>query len=473
VEYFLIQQVIGNHGFGQAVVPTASDGGALLVGSSFVPDTTLKYSFFIRLNAQGDTVWARAYHAPNQYFQATGGIAIPNGEFIILGRTFVTAVEAFVGGNFTLTKLDNNGNVLWHKEMPGLATHSMYSPHCFCTQDGGFVMAANIFENNVWKPMLVRINQNGDVLWSRAYQTQAGDVALINKAIFLPDGGYAFVGLSSVAAQAGARILVGRTDAQGEPVWVKHLALTSQMQADNYYTAGVDMLRKEGGGFLVLGMALDSTKNELALLQLNDAGEVVSASGYIPASGKVSVAGALGGNAQDIGNILLTLRNFTHALHKTPVGYLLHMTTGTVAQVDQGNGNLISFYRREAAFLSVNTALQPQWLRTFHSIDINNDSLGFPVAHRVIATAATITATGDLYITGGGSQDDISAYQACVLESGPAQCTALLPTNNVAPFLIKANADLRTTCVGTVDMAYSYLRKIGLLRSDAAREKRW
>jgi hypothetical protein len=98
VEYFLIQQVIGNHGFGQAVVPSASDGGALLVGSSFVPDTTLKYSFFIRLNAQGDTVWARAYHAPNQYFQATGGIAIPNGEFIILGRTFVTAVEAFVGG---------------------------------------------------------------------------------------------------------------------------------------------------------------------------------------------------------------------------------------------------------------------------------------------------------------------------------------------------------------------------------------
>lgn len=450
------------NGFGHAVLKTIDDG-SLIIGSKYVPDTTVKFTFLIRLSPQGDTLWSRAYGIPGRYFQGVSGITVPSGEFIVLGTAYDSYAASINGGDATVTKFDANGNLLWHKEIAGLAGFSMYNPHCFCTKDGGFVLGANkVLGPGQLAPCLVRINQSGDITWSKLLENgNAGDINLINKVVHLSDMGFAFVGLTSVAPTAGSRIMFGKTDADGNLLWSKRLALTQAMIDAGYFTAGTDIIEKQDGGFVVLGFSIDSTINELALLDLSANGDLLSARAISPKQTqlglstngwKFTLAGVIGNSPSDILDAILNMNFFDHALYRSSLGgYLIQSSLGRRNPVGIGSTSTID--ARQTAFINLDGTLQPSWMRMFESYSVLSLFGEGQEVYSYVGSAIAKTQNGNYLITGGISTTNAQAYRNCLNNSG-SDCSQYVNQPG-SMFLLRTDADLQNSCLNPLNLEYT------------------
>ena len=87
-----------------------------------------------------------------------------------------------------MIKLDNKGNFLWKKELVIPIARQ------FLDDDGGLICISDIktYNNGIFKTGLFKLNKNGDLLWSREYETQ-GETTLLN-VIKIQSGGYFICG---------------------------------------------------------------------------------------------------------------------------------------------------------------------------------------------------------------------------------------------------------------------------------------
>jgi hypothetical protein len=122
----------------------------------------------------GDTIWTRTCGGSNNdiaySIQLTG-----DGGYIIAGYT-----ESFGAGDadFYLVKLDSEGDALWTRTYGGIYSDKAYSVQT--SDDNGYIIAGytESFGAGDEDFFLVKTNSDGDTLWTRTYGGQVFSYAL-------------------------------------------------------------------------------------------------------------------------------------------------------------------------------------------------------------------------------------------------------------------------------------------------------
>ncbi|MDA0197592.1 MAG: hypothetical protein OT643_02265 [Bacteroidetes bacterium] len=143
---------------------TTADGGLLIAGSYALKPTNTDM-YLLKLNALGDSLWAKTYGGIyTDYLFGLGLCA--DGGYVLAGRN--RSLKPAWGFNAYLGRTDADGNLLWEKSFGSDLDDRFYD--AIETKDGGIVgvgYAANPKYQNALDALLLKTNDTGDSLWAK------------------------------------------------------------------------------------------------------------------------------------------------------------------------------------------------------------------------------------------------------------------------------------------------------------------
>jgi len=242
--------------FGNTVIQT-NDGGYIMAG--YTTDSTSMY--LVKTNAQGNMLWQKLLVAGST--DAYGIIQTADKGFVITGYTngfgeingdaFLIKTDSMANPIFTKTygykgadwgnaiyetndggyvisgaystdstsldidayiiKTDANGDTLWTKTYGGIGND--YGQYIQQTTDGGYVLGGytNSFGNGSYDAFLIKVNANGDTLFTKTFGGTGDDEA--NTVLQTSDGAYILAGQSNSFGKGNYDFYIVKTDANG------------------------------------------------------------------------------------------------------------------------------------------------------------------------------------------------------------------------------------------------------------------
>jgi len=216
----------------------ARTGDILGAGRIGTIDTTDDvYISVRRVNSMGEVVWTRIFD------QGEGTDIMPTNDnnFIVLG----IVRDPFGPNDICLVKMTSSGDTIWKKTY-GMGSGSSEVGYSIThSPDGGYVIAGATSYLGLVKAFLVKINENGDTLWTKTYGAP-GCISRFFSIVTMPDGGYAMVGSIDMAGSIDRDVYLVRVDSIGNMLW-------SRTYGDIDYDAGVSLDRTNDGGFIITG----------------------------------------------------------------------------------------------------------------------------------------------------------------------------------------------------------------------------
>jgi len=238
--------------YGYSVQPVGDQG--FIVAGMCGTKSNLYQGWLLRIDNQGDTLWTNKFGTDTSmnYFRAVR--ALPDKGFLACG----TKDGVYPMQYLWLLRTDSLGQTIWSKTYLGDSWDAGYNV-CLAN-DGNYVMVGTKtgLDN---KSIVLKINPNGDTLWTRNYQT----IPYINRFEAIAptsDGGYILTGYGSVSDSGG--LVVVRINSLGDIIWEKLLA--------SICDDGIDIVQDDDGGFVVAGnMKYDYS----ILIKLNSFGDTL------------------------------------------------------------------------------------------------------------------------------------------------------------------------------------------------------
>ncbi|MBU0507839.1 T9SS type A sorting domain-containing protein [bacterium] len=200
------------------------DGGCILVAERQEwRNNRYTYDFWlIRMSASGDSLWSRSIGGDPQEYPY--GLRRTNdGGYVIVGAMYPH--DGSGNWDMLLTKVSASGDSLWSRRYGGIRTEMGYSVQQ--TAEGGYIIAGNTESFGHGVPgvpdfWMVKTNANGDSLWSRTYGGDYSDECIgVEQTV---DGGYVLAGTTAsfgVATPGYLNFYLVRTNAYGDTLWTK------------------------------------------------------------------------------------------------------------------------------------------------------------------------------------------------------------------------------------------------------------
>jgi len=209
--------------FAAIAVPTSS--GFYVIGTTASATTGWTRLWVIKLDDAGGISWQKVYGG-SEY--ASDAVAAADGGLWVVEQSGTS------GGflSTVLLRLDPAGNVLWQKAYVG-DNNSIFTPTSLSlTIDGGAVIAgyAGTYPSNIYDAWVLKVNGSGDVQWQYTFGGAEDDWA---KAI-VPFGseGYRLVGYTKSYGSNGQDVWVLSLNATGS--LVRQVALGGPGNEDAY-----------------------------------------------------------------------------------------------------------------------------------------------------------------------------------------------------------------------------------------------
>lgn len=238
---------------------------------------------------KGELSWSKTYGGTQDEYM-TGVVKTNDGGFIVLGYTQSNDGDVIKSNSMIdiwLSKYDSSGNLVWSKTIGG--SNNDYGTSIIPTKDGNFVIAGYSASNDGDVPgnlgmhdfYVCKINNNGDILWSKNYGFMSHDHA--HKIIETQDGGFFVGGYADYAGIEGtpgdgnhgeghslkgnkssAKHGVGeyfgiRLDSNGNFKWYRYFGGTQNDRIN-------DIVEANDGGFVLVGYSesvdFDITNNK-------------------------------------------------------------------------------------------------------------------------------------------------------------------------------------------------------------------
>lgn len=187
-----------------------------LPGRILLPAHGVTDAIIAKVDRYGDPEWVKTYGGEN-YESAFNAKQTADGGYFFMGYTASIGQGLY---DFWLVKLDQNGIVIWEKTYGTMQSDiGLYGE---LTSDNGFVLLGSTVpegrsDRDIW---LVKTNASGDIEWSQTY----GD-SLVQSASFLQqtqDGGFIILGENIGTANQTDIILI-KTDGSGALEWQRDL----------------------------------------------------------------------------------------------------------------------------------------------------------------------------------------------------------------------------------------------------------
>jgi hypothetical protein len=167
-------------------------------------------------NLQGNEYWSLLIGDESSFTDARWSLLTSDGGLLLSGYS-----QSFGAGGDGgwLIKLDPDGQIQWQKTYGGNKDDYFYPP--IETADGNFIAIgrAGSFTTGLVDGWVLKLNQNGDVIWQKAYGTLGYEE--ITNIIQLNDGGYIFIGGTDPDGNDYFNAWVVRLDSAGNILWEK------------------------------------------------------------------------------------------------------------------------------------------------------------------------------------------------------------------------------------------------------------
>ncbi len=264
-----IEQHWGHTGYDGAFSAAAtSDGGYVISGLTQSMGNTAGDIIVLKINSSGDTTWTLQYggdklEGGNNVMQTSDGGILVSGHTEDFGAQ---DCDAF------LMKLDEKGNRQWFKiyggEKDDIAEGTIELP------DGGFVIAGitasygNASPSDLRHSWFIRTNSMGDTLWTRCYGGDRQDYGY--SIARTPAGGFLGVGYTMSRGHGEKDGWLLRIQDNGDTLWTRTYAAGGDTRFyqiiptidNNFLLAGYTQ-PTEGGGTLGLVVKTDADGHEL------------------------------------------------------------------------------------------------------------------------------------------------------------------------------------------------------------------
>ncbi len=196
--------------------------------------------FLIKADAHGDTLWTKTFGGTDyEYGHSVNQTS--DGGYIIVGTT-----SSFGSGfkNVLLIKIDTNGDTLWTKAFGGSDYDFGYGVQQ--TTDGGYIVAGNTgsFSAGDGNVYLFKTDASGTLLWTKTFGGTNLDVAYSVQQT--TDGGYIVTGTTTSFGAGDYDFYLIKTDAYGDTLWAKTFGGTGIDQ-------GRFVQQTTDGGYIIVG----------------------------------------------------------------------------------------------------------------------------------------------------------------------------------------------------------------------------
>lgn len=209
-----------------------------------------------------DTLWTRAFGGP-EYERCNALVTTPSGGYLLVGEAiYYTGIQP----DFLAIYVDSSGNEIWNRRYGGTADDR--AQDVVRTSDNCFAIAGygGILGPTGRQMLLLKINANGDTLWTRYYGNIATEQA--NAIIETNDGGYLLAGWKSALGGEEQAFIV-KTNSTGQMVWAREYGgLGAEFIEDVVETNEGDFVflgrsNSFGGAYRAYVVKIDSSGNEI------------------------------------------------------------------------------------------------------------------------------------------------------------------------------------------------------------------
>jgi predicted secreted protein len=189
------------------------DNGYILAGRTNL-DTFGRYdAWLIKTDSHGEVQWNRNY----------GGLFNDRAHSLVAtvdgGYAFAGSTNSYGAGNADvwLVRVDNNGDMLWNKTYGGSLDDHSWS--LVVTGDGGFALLCDTTSygsggSDVW---LIKVDSSGDIEWNQTYG--GNDFESVSTIIRTNDGGYAFAASTTSFGAGSSDFWLVKLDSYGNVEW--------------------------------------------------------------------------------------------------------------------------------------------------------------------------------------------------------------------------------------------------------------
>lgn len=235
----------GDDGYSETVSEfiRTSDGGFFTIGNKTTSPYPAQY-FLLKLDEDCDSVWAAVHGDPTVQKGAVGVVEAYGGGYLFTGQ----CASDDYGRQLFIIKTDSDGIISWEKYYGLEGTDTGYS--IVRADAGNYVITGQSpsFNGQQGNPdlFLMKIDSNGDSLWTRSYGGDAEDRG--TRIRNTSDGGFIVAGYSkSFGGDMYKDWYIVRTDADGDTFWTR-------VYDSGYEDVAMDVKElPDNAGFVVAG----------------------------------------------------------------------------------------------------------------------------------------------------------------------------------------------------------------------------
>jgi hypothetical protein len=183
---------------------------AIAVGSTdFIGGTGDQEIIVAKVDTHGTVLWSKEYQSTGFDWIAFSISQTSDSGYIVSGITNEHSVGVY---DMLLIRLNMNGDSIWSKRFGGSGFDFFTAAEQ--TSDGGFVAFgfSNSFSNN-YDVIILRLNANGDSIWQQSYGGMNDET--VTHGIICHDHGFAITGSTKSFGAGNEDAFILRTDSTG------------------------------------------------------------------------------------------------------------------------------------------------------------------------------------------------------------------------------------------------------------------
>ena len=214
------------------------DGDIIVVGTTDSFGAGGYDVWVLKLDPDGNVIWQKTYGGLENDV-ASSVVVTPRGDIIIGGST-----RSFgEGGAVWVLKLNPDGNVIWQKTYGGISLDETEA--VTLAPDGDILVAGLTLNPNTGiDALVVRLNENGSVVWQKAYGGNKTDIA--NSIAVAPNGNIFVVGWTDSFGAGDYDVWVLKLSPNSSIIWQK-------TYGGNDWDVGSDIALTSNGSILIAG----------------------------------------------------------------------------------------------------------------------------------------------------------------------------------------------------------------------------
>ena len=240
------------------------DGGFIIIGGIRTNGMGDWDFYLLRTDENGDSLWAKSYGG-NNWDMGYSVAETPDSGYLLLGET-----ESFGAGegDVYVIRADKNGDTLWTKTFGGAYYDKGHSIRQ--TIDNNYIIVGSSvsFGPGGWDIYLLKLNNNGDTLWTRTFGGSSSDFGWDVQET--SDSGYVIVGSTGSFSVGEIDVYIIKTNVDGNIEWARAYGglLTDE---------GWSVQQTLDGGYIVVGKTNSFTISDFDayLLRLNNQGDTL------------------------------------------------------------------------------------------------------------------------------------------------------------------------------------------------------